>query len=338
MRFVDEASILVRSGKGGDGMVSFRREKFVPKGGPDGGNGGRGGDVVLTADRRLKTLLDFRYKRQYKAENGAKGGSNRRTGRSGKDLVIRVPVGTIICNISGELIADMKEEEQEVLIARGGRPGAGNSQFALPWRQAPDFATAGKDGEEIDLRLELKLIADIGIIGLPNAGKSTLINRVSSSRARVADYPFTTLVPNLGVVKVGPGESFVIADMPGLIEGASGGTGLGLRFLRHCERAGTLVHLVDVSVDEDPIESLVLVERELAAHHSELEKKPKVIVANKIDQPGTQAACSKLRRLARDRKALFFSISAITGEGVQELVRKIAELAAEPTDKSGSFA
>lgn len=326
MRFVDEAVVTIRSGKGGNGMVSFRREKYVPRGGPDGGDGGRGGDVIVQADPGLKTLIDFRYRRKYQADNGANGGSSRKTGKRGKDLVVRVPVGTLIHSLEGQVIADLEEPGRKMVLARGGKPGAGNARFALPWRQAPDFATSGKAGEELEIRLELKLLADIGLVGLPNAGKSTLINRVSSSKAKVADYPFTTLVPNLGVVKVGPERSFVVADMPGLVEGAANGTGLGLQFLRHCERTRALIHLIDVG-EEKPLKDLGTVEEELVAHGAGLEDKTRVIVANKTDIPGTGSAVEELKAEARRRGAEFTTISALTGEGVPELVRIMARLA-----------
>jgi len=324
MRFVDEALVNVRSGRGGNGLVSFRREKFVPRGGPDGGDGGRGGDVVVRADPGLKTLLDFRYRRKYAAGDGASGGKNRRTGRSGADLVLRVPVGTLVMTEAGEALADLDAPDAELMVARGGRPGAGNARLALPWRQAPDFARKGGEAETVDLRFELKLLADVGLVGLPNAGKSTLINRVSKARARVADYPFTTLVPNLGMVSLGLNASFVVADLPGLIAGAAGGAGLGLQFLRHCERTKVLVHLVDVASGADPVQSFRTVERELAAHGAGLEGKPLIVVANKVDMPGTEAACEALRGLAARRGLPFHAISALTGAGVADIVREMA--------------
>ncbi|NOZ00413.1 MAG: GTPase ObgE [Deltaproteobacteria bacterium] len=335
MKFVDEAVITVRSGNGGNGIVSFRREKYVPRGGPDGGDGGDGGDVVFRADPGLKTLLDYRYRRSYKAKNGAPGGSNRKTGRGAKALVLRVPVGTVVHDMNGGVIADLLEPGMEAVIARGGKRGAGNARFTQPWRQAPEFATKGKEGEEVEVRLELKLVADIGLVGLPNAGKSTLINRISRCRAKVADYPFTTLAPNLGVVEVGPGRTFVVGDMPGLIEGAADGTGLGLRFLRHCERARALVHIVDVSVEADPVSALATVDKELAAHGGELATRTRVIVANKTDMPDCDDACRALEKEALVRGADFCSISALTGEGVHELVGKMARLAL--TDNSSSM-
>jgi GTP-binding protein len=330
MRFVDEVAIRVRSGAGGRGMVCFHREKYVARGGPDGGDGGRGGDVVFVADTGLKTLLDFRYRRRYEAGNGAPGGRNRKTGRSGEDLRLRVPVGTVVSLADGEVLADLTVAGQQLVAAKGGKAGLGNSHFALPWRQAPDFSIPPGESEERELRLELKLLADIGIVGLPNAGKSTLINRISEARARVADYPFTTLVPNLGVVSAGPGRSFVVADMPGLIEGAAEGVGLGIQFLRHCERTRALVHLVDASAPGDPVRSLEVVERELAAHGAGLADKPVLIAANKVDMPGAEDAVEALREAARARGAPFHALSALDGRGVPELVFAMAALAFAP--------
>lgn len=327
MRFIDEAIITVRSGKGGDGAVSFRREKFVPRGGPDGGDGGRGGDVVLVADPSINTLLSFHRRKRYIAADGGRGGSNRRTGRKGRDCELRVPVGTSVFTLGGELIADLTEPGQRAVVAAGGKPGKGNARFALPWRQAPDFATKGEAGQELELRLELKLIADIGIIGLPNAGKSTLINRISAAKAKVADYPFTTLVPNLGVVSLGPDRSFVVADMPGLIEGAADGAGLGTQFLRHCERTKGLVHLIDASLD-DPITALHTVERELARYGAGLTDKPVIIVASKMDLPSAEKGALALRQSALARGTPFFEVSALTGSGIESLVAAMGEMVA----------
>ena len=328
MRFVDEVLITVRSGKGGNGLVSFRREKFVPHGGPDGGDGGRGGDVVLFAEPGLKTLLDYHYNRRHKAEDGAPGQGNRRTGKTGKDVFLRVPVGTVVFATDGstEPLADLTEPGQQVVIAKGGRPGRGNQHFALPWRQAPDFSIPGGEPVELEIRLELKLLADIGLVGLPNAGKSTLINRISAAKAKVADYPFTTLVPNLGMVSPSPDRSFVVADLPGLIEGAALGAGLGIQFLRHCERTRALVHLVDAS-GPDPLGALQTVEAELAGHGTGLEKKTVLLVASKADMPDTEDAIAALRAEAGKRGAPFFVISGLTGTGVRELVNRMGDLA-----------
>ncbi len=328
MRFVDEATITVRSGRGGDGIVSFRREKFVPRGGPDGGDGGRGGDVIVRADPRLRSLLDYRYRRFYRAEDGGRGGPNRRTGRNGRDKVLLVPPGTLVLREDGEVLADLAHPGDEVVVCRGGRGGRGNAHFATPWRQAPDFGTPGGEGEEAVIRLELRLLADIGIVGLPNAGKSSLINRISAAKARVADYPFTTLEPNLGVVEVGPGATFVVADMPGLVAGASRGVGLGTRFLRHCERAKALVYLVDASVEpEEAVQALRTVESELRAHSEEIASRPSLVAANKCDLPGCEPACDALRAEAARRGRAFFTVSALTGAGVRDLVRAMARLA-----------
>lgn len=327
MRFVDEATITVRSGRGGDGVVTFRREKYVPRGGPDGGDGGRGGHVIVRADPGLRSLLDYRYRRSYRAEDGGRGGPNRRTGRNGRDQVLRVPVGTVVMREDGEALADLARAGDEVVVCRGGHGGRGNARFARPWRQAPDFATPGGEAEQAVIRLELRLLADIGIVGLPNAGKSSLINRVSAAKARVADYPFTTLVPNLGVVEVSPGVTFVVADMPGLVAGASRGVGLGARFLRHCERARALLYLVDAGGGGDPVEALRTVEAELRAHSEDLAARPALVAANKCDLPGSDVAAEALRREAERLSRPFFAVSALTGAGVPDLVRAMARLA-----------
>ncbi|HNZ03234.1 MAG TPA: GTPase ObgE [Myxococcota bacterium] len=319
MRFIDEARIWVCGGRGGNGMVCFRREKFVPKGGPDGGDGGRGGNVVLEGDEGLKTLLDFHFNQKFKAEDGAPGGSTNKTGRNGDDLVLKVPVGTMVFDENGELLADIDQAGARFVAARGGRYGLGNARFALPWRRAPYIATEGGPGDELNLRLELKLLADVGLVGLPNAGKSTLINHLSRAQARVADYPFTTLVPNLGVVKIGD-RSFVVADMPGLISGASDGAGLGHQFLKHCERTSILVHMVDVSSTADPIADFRTVRSELEAYGTDLQNKPFLMVASKIDVPGCEAAALALSEEAARLGVDFHSISAMSGEGVKELV------------------
>lgn len=332
MRFIDEAVIVVTSGLGGKGCVSFRREKFVPKGGPDGGDGGRGGDVVLEACEDVGTLLDYHYKRKYRAQDGAPGERSRRSGKGGEDVVLKVPVGTIAFREGGEAECDLIAPGQRAVVCNGGHGGKGNQHFALPWRQAPDFAHPGGPSVTKTLRLELKLLADVGLVGLPNAGKSTMINRVSAAKAKVADYPFTTLIPNLGLVRVGE-RSFVMADMPGLIEGAAQGVGLGIQFLKHCERTRVLAHLVDCSSGQDPREAFAIVERELASHGAGLENKPFVVVASKIDMPGTQEAREALEALARERRAPFHAVSALTGEGVDELVWTLARMAIRPKDE-----
>ncbi len=326
MRFIDEATIVIRSGKGGNGCVSFRREKYVPKGGPDGGDGGRGGDVVFEADPGMNTLLDYHFKRKHKAQDGAPGEGRRCTGRGGQELVLKVPVGTVVFDEGGEALGDLVEAGQRFVACEGGHPGRGNQNFALPWRQAPDFATPGGPAVERTVRLELKLLADLGLVGLPNAGKSTMINRISAAKAKVADYPFTTIVPNLGMVRVGD-RSFVVADMPGLIEGAAQGVGLGIQFLRHCERTRALAHLVDVSAEADPIEAFRVVENELSSHGGGLETKPVVVVATKIDMPGCEASRDALKVFAESRGLPFFAASARTGEGIEPLLWALARLA-----------
>lgn len=323
MRFIDEAKIWVCAGKGGNGVCSFRREKFVPRGGPDGGDGGRGGDVILEADEGMKTLLDFHFRQKFIAENGVKGADGNKTGRDGKDMIVKVPVGTMVFNEDGELLTDLDTHGQTFIIAKGGRYGLGNARFCLPWRRVPTITTEGADGEQKNLRLELKLLADVGLVGLPNAGKSTLINHISRAQAKVADYPFTTIIPNLGVVVIGD-KSFVIADMPGLIEGASDGAGLGLQFLRHCERTSLLVHMVDVSTSTDPAKDFNVIRAELGAHGSDLGKKNFIIVASKIDVPGCEANIKALKKLATKHKVPFFAVSAMSGEGVRELVKVMA--------------
>lgn len=255
--FIDRAKIHIKAGNGGNGMVSFRREKFVPAGGPDGGDGGKGGDIIFEVDEGLRTLIDFRYKRKYVAGSGENGGTAKRTGKSGKDLIIRVPPGTVVKDLeTGRILADMVEPGQRTVVAKGGKGGAGNQHFATPTRQVPGFAKPGDPGEEYEVELELKMIADVGLVGFPNAGKSTLLSKVSAAKPKIADYPFTTLVPNLGVVRIDEGASFLLADIPGLIEGAHQGVGLGFDFLRHVERNRMLLHIVDVAgVDgRDPVD------------------------------------------------------------------------------------
>jgi len=323
MRFIDEATIWVCGGKGGNGMVCFRREKFVPRGGPDGGDGGRGGDVVIVAEEGLKTLLDFHFHQKFLAQDGAAGGSTNKTGRHGDDTVLKVPVGTMIFDENGELLADIDKPGERFVVARGGRYGLGNARFALPWRRTPYISTDGGPGEQRTIRLELRLLADVGLVGLPNAGKSTLINHLSRAQARVADYPFTTLVPNLGVVTVGD-CSFVVADMPGLIEGASEGAGLGHQFLKHCERTSILVHMVDVSSTDDPIRDFQTIRAELQAYGTDLQKKRFILVATKIDVPGSEENALRLEEEAGKLGVEFFAISAMSGEGIKDLLTAMA--------------
>ncbi len=336
--FLDQARIYVRAGDGGNGVVSFRREKYVPAGGPDGGDGGRGGDVILEVDPGLSTLVDFKYKRHYRAERGQHGQGANRHGRNGDDLVIRVPPGTVVREAeSGDLLADLIAPGQRVVVARGGRGGRGNARFVSPTRQAPNYAERGEPGEERWLELELKLLADAGLVGYPNAGKSTFLARVSAAKPKVAAYPFTTLVPNLGVVSLGPGQSFVLADIPGLIEGAHRGEGLGHEFLRHIERTRVLIHLIDAAGTEgrDPLDDFEVIRRELALYSPELAQRPALVAANKMDLPEAQAAWPRVRAALEARGFRAFPISAVTGEGVEALLRaawdEIAKARAEST-------
>jgi GTPase len=323
MKFVDIAQIHVQAGHGGVGCVSFRREKFVPKGGPNGGDGGQGGSIIIRANRHLATLLDFQYKKEYKAPRGEHGLGSRKTGKSAKDVRLDVPVGTLLRNAAnGELIADLVSDGQEVVVARGGKGGRGNAAFATSTDQAPRHFEQGEEGEELDIELELKLLADVGLVGLPNAGKSTLISVISAARPKIADYPFTTLVPNLGIVRVDEGKSFVVADIPGLIEGAHLGKGLGIQFLRHVERTKVLVFLLDVG-RADPKEDYRVLLNELKLFNKELPSRPKLIALTKIDtvDKATRKGLAKLRF----RGIPVIPISAVTGEGIKELVKAIME-------------
>lgn len=325
--FIDEAKISIRAGKGGDGMVSFHTAKYVPNGGPDGGDGGRGGSVVFYADPGLNTLQDFRYKRRFAAEDGEKGGRRKMYGPAGKDMRIAVPVGTVIKDAeSGQVLADFTEACQEAVIAHGGRGGKGNIHFANSVRQAPNFARAGEPGEAFDLKVELKLLADVGLIGYPNVGKSTLLSVISAARPKIADYPFTTIEPNLGVVVVDD-FSFVVADIPGLIEGASDGLGLGHDFLRHVERTRLLVHVIDASGSEgrDPIEDFDQINRELAEFNSLLASRPQIVALNKIDDTPPETLAN-LTSVLKERGLEVFPICAPIREGVDALVKKTAEL------------
>ena len=323
--FIDKARISVHAGDGGRGTVSFRREKFVPFGGPDGGDGGKGGNIYLRTTVRKNTLLDFRYKRKFKAERGGHGQGGNRTGKSGVDLWIEVPVGTVVFDAdSGTVIADLDRDGTEFLIARGGKGGKGNARFATATSQAPSFAQQGEAGEERDLELELKLIADVGLVGLPNAGKSTLLSAISSAKPKIASYPFTTLEPLLGVVSSGDNTTFVVADIPGLIEGASKGHGLGLQFLRHIERTRVLLHLVDVSEEQElsPVKRFQLIEKELTVYGKGLASKPIIIVATKLDAADDKRLTS-LKKFAARKKLPFVAISAITRAGLPDLLRMI---------------
>jgi GTP-binding protein len=323
--FIDEATIRVKAGDGGNGCVAFRREKFVPRGGPSGGDGGKGGDVIMESSERHNTLVHFRFNPEYKAERGRHGEGSNKTGREGVDVVLKVPVGTIVYDAeSGEKVHDFSAPDDRMIIARGGRGGRGNAQFKTSTHQAPREHEDGRPGEERTLRLELKLLADVGLVGYPNVGKSTLISRISAARPKIADYPFTTLQPNLGVVAVGdPANeiSFVVADIPGLIEGAHEGAGLGVQFLRHIERTRLLVHLVDVSDSSgrpDPVKDFEVIMGELASFGAGLEKKPMIVAASKIDV-ASKTKLAKLKRYAKSQHFELLPISAVTGEGVEKL-------------------
>jgi GTP-binding protein len=325
--FVDEVDIHIKAGDGGAGSLSFRREKFVPRGGPDGGNGGEGGSVFIVADPHRNTLVHFRFNPDYKAQRGGNGAGALRTGRGGRDLEIPVPVGTLVYKKdpdTGELTqaADLTVLGQRVLLAKGGRGGLGNAHFATSTNRAPRKVQPGEPGEVFDLQLKLKLLADVGLVGYPNAGKSTLISVISAAKPKIADYPFTTLTPNLGVVALSDDRSFVVADVPGLIEGAHSGHGLGHQFLRHIERTKVIIHLVDVSgaSGRDPVEDFDTIRRELELYNPELLKKPHLVAANKIDAVDDPKRITALEKRAKKLKLKFFQISAVTGEGVKPLI------------------
>jgi GTP-binding protein len=327
--FVDQVKITVQAGNGGDGCCSFRREKFIPKGGPDGGNGGKGGDIVFRAVANLSTLLDLRYQQLYRAVHGRPGSGQLRTGKSGEDCVIQVPVGTVVRDYeTRNLLADLTEEFQEFVVARGGRGGLGNEHYKSSTNRAPRRADSGEPGQHKVLFVELKLLADVAIIGFPNAGKSTLISKISNARPKIADYPFSTLTPNLGLVKVGDYQSFVAADIPGLIEDAHTGKGLGTRFLKHTERTRLLVHLLDFSMmsDRDPIADYETIQNELKLFSEELYQKPQILVANKIDHPEAKAKFAEYKERLEAINPTLMACSSVTGEGTKELVYKIYEL------------
>lgn len=324
--FVDEVKITVSAGDGGDGCVSFHREKYIAAGGPDGGDGGKGGDVVFVVDDNMNTLVDFRFKRKYCAENGTNGGPKNSFGKSAEDLVIKVPRGTIVTDAAtGRLIADMSTDEP-VIIAKGGRGGRGNAHFATPTRQIPRFAKPGFKGQKLDLKLELKLLADVGLVGFPNVGKSTLISVVSAAKPKIANYHFTTLTPVLGVVKTAHGDSFVMADIPGLIEGASDGIGLGHEFLKHVERCRLIIHVVDVSGSEcrDPIDDFNIINAELEKFSEDLAKAPQIVAANKCDM-ATPEQISRFKEYITSKGYMFFEISAATTMGTAELMNAAAQ-------------
>ena len=340
--FADRARIYVRSGKGGDGHVSFRREKYVPNGGPDGGDGGRGGDVIFQVDEGLNTLTDFRHVRKYKAGDGQEGGKRNCRGKDGEDIILKVPEGTVIREAeSGRVIADMSGENRRVVLLTGGKGGNGNQHYATSTMQAPKYAQPGQPARELELFLELKMIADVGLVGFPNVGKSTLLSRVTNARPKIANYHFTTIVPNLGVVDMDGAKSFVIADIPGLIEGASEGVGLGHEFLRHIERTKVIIHMVDAAGTEgrDPIADIYAINKELEAYNMEIASRPTVIAANKIDAaPDEAAEAVELLRAEFEPKGIqVFPISAVSGQGLKELLYHVSGLLDQADDKPVVF-
>ncbi|HOM03299.1 MAG TPA: GTPase ObgE [Acetivibrio sp.] len=333
--FVDSARIYIKAGDGGNGAVSFHREKYISKGGPDGGDGGKGGDVVFIVDEGLRTLQDFRYRTRYKAENGQNGGGSNCSGRSGEDLTIKVPPGTLIRDEqTGRILADMVKPGQRTVIAKGGRGGAGNQHFATPTRQVPSFAKPGEPGEEMWVILELKLLADVGLIGFPNVGKSTILSMVTAAQPKIANYHFTTIDPNLGVVNIDAENAFVMADIPGIIEGAHQGVGLGHEFLKHIERTKLLIHVVDISGSEgrDPIEDFEIINDELKKYNPVLFERPQIIAANKMDVTGAQENLEKFRKVVEPKGYKIFPISAAANKGLKELVYYAAQKVKELPD------
>ena len=330
--YTDYTKIFVKSGNGGNGAISFRREKYVAAGGPDGGDGGKGGDVYFITDKDSNTLINFRYNKKFKAENGQNGSGARCNGKQGQDLYIKVPIGTVVKDAeTGEIVADLSEEDSKELVLPGGRGGKGNSHFATATRQAPRFAQTGEKGIEKELILELKSLADVGLVGFPNAGKSTFLSVVTDAKPKIADYPFTTLNPNLGVVKTENGDSFVIADIPGLIEGASEGIGLGIQFLRHIERTRLILHLIDVSgfQGRDPVKDFYDINNELKNYSEKLTKKKQIIVATKLDVAQDESLYNELEKVAKKENLEIFKISSITKQGVKELLTRVEELLKE---------
>ncbi len=339
--FKDTSKIFIQAGKGGDGAVTFHREKYVAAGGPDGGDGGNGGNVVAVADKDVSTLLDFRYKKKYVAQDGGNGRDGRRSGKNGEDLLINFPCGTVIRDSeTGKVICDLKNDGDKFIIAKGGNGGWGNSHFATATRQTPKFAKAGLPGDEREITLELKLIADVGLLGFPNVGKSTFLSVVSDARPKIANYHFTTLVPNLGVVKVGEGNSFVIADIPGIIEGAHEGVGLGHDFLRHVERTRVLLHFVDVSGCEgrDPVEDVHIINNELVKYSEKLAEKPQIIIANKMDIPSFAENYEKFKATMEDEGYTVMAISAAAHMGIQDVINYTSRLLAQlPEDEEDDY-
>lgn len=325
MKFIDEAKITVKSGSGGKGCISFRREKFVSRGGPDGGNGGKGGDIIFETSNHLSSLLDFRYKKFFKAENGKNGRGKNQTGADGIDVRIPVPAGTLIRDAkTGELLADLSKPSELIIIAKGGRGGKGNTHFTTSTNQAPKFAQSGEEGEDLELLLELKLLADAGIIGFPNVGKSTLISRISAAKPKIADYPFTTLVPNLGVVKYDDYSSFVVADIPGLIPGAHKGEGLGIRFLKHIERTSVFLHIIDISQGE-PEEMFNQINFELFKFNPEFKNRPQIIAISKIDLPEVKENIKSVSKMLTKYGFPVMPVSSVTGEGISDLIHILWE-------------
>lgn len=327
--FVDYAKIIIKSGDGGNGAATFRREKYVAAGGPDGGDGGRGGDVYFVVDPDANTLVDFRFTKKFKAENGQNGSGSHRFGKSGEDCYIKVPLGTIVKDAeTGKVIVDLSKHGQKELILKGGRGGKGNSHFATSTRQAPRFAIDGEKGKEKEIILELKLLADVGLVGFPNVGKSTILSRVTKATPKIADYHFTTIDPNLGVVKTTHGDSFVLADIPGIIEGASEGVGLGIQFLRHVERTRLLLHVLDVAGTEgrNPVQDFNKINEELKKYSEKLSERKQIIVANKIDSMQDDSNYKELENVAKEKNIEIFKISAITGEGLNELFNHVSEI------------
>lgn len=327
--FVDYAKIIIKSGDGGNGAATFRREKYVAAGGPDGGDGGKGGDVYFVVDPNANTLIDFRFTKRFKAENGQNGSGSHRFGKSGEHCYIKVPIGTIVKDAeTGKVIVDLSEPDQKELILKGGKGGKGNSHFATSTRQAPRFAIDGEKGKEKEIILELKLLADVGLVGFPNVGKSTILSRVTKATPKIADYHFTTIDPNLGVVKTEHGDSFVLADIPGIIEGASQGVGLGTQFLRHVERTRLLLHVLDVAGTEgrNPVEDFNKINEELKQYSEKLAERKQIIVANKIDSMQDDSNYKELEKIAKEKDIEIFKISAVTGEGLNELFNHVAEI------------
>ena len=327
--FVDYAKIVIKSGDGGDGAATFRREKYVAAGGPDGGDGGKGGDIYFQVDPNENTLIDFRFTKKFKAENGQNGSGNRCSGKSGEDLYVNVPRGTVVKDAeTGKVIADLSEPNQVELILKGGRGGKGNCHFATSTRQAPHFAIDGEKGKEKELILELKLLADVGLVGFPNVGKYTILSRVTQATPKIADYHFTTIDPNLGVVKTEYGDSFVLADIPGIIEGASEGIGLGTQFLRHVERTRLLLHVLDIAGTEgrNPVEDFNKINEELKKYSEKLANRKQIIVANKIDSMQDTENMSSIEKIAKENNIELFKISAVTGEGLNELFNHVAKV------------